>query len=262
MKKNFAYIVLFFFLFFIIVNYKLFFAMFYNFLWNYYYNFWDYYNSLVFHTKAHNYLPNEIILYNIWNDFYKLEKYHLAIKNYDKLSLLRNKDYFLDSIYNLANSLYKLWETKDNYKEKLNLWKESLDLYLNLLANKEEKKVRDNYEFVKRKLDEINNEQKPKSNWNEEKKKNGKSNLSPKNENNTQTWSLERLDIYKLKLWEEIEKINSLEKQKVENYIEFLKLEQERNNIYFNNKKNTDNIPDNILDTFKNNPFFRDIFES
>ena len=292
MKKNIAYVVLSLFLLFIVINYKLFFSLFYNFLWNYYYNSWDYSKSLVFHSRSHNYKSSNEILYNIWNDFYRLWNYNLAIKNYDKLFLSWDKDVFLSSAFNLANSLYKLWEEEKDIRNKINLWISSLNLYLNLLSNKEDKKVRDNYNFVKKKLEELESESQDSNDNSEDWSNDNDSNYSwqeedsnedwskqwieweewdwDKSENegieydtSTQSWYLsEREEIYKLKLWEDISEISDIERQKVKEYIDFLKSEQEKNKLFFDNKKNLDINPDNsFLEILKNDPFFKDIFE-
>ena len=159
-KKNIFYLFLFLFWLFIVINYKIFFAFFYNLLWNYFYNIWNYSKSLVFHSKSNIYSSNESIFYNLWNDFYKNKDYDTAINFFTKPSKSKDKKLSISSFYNLANSFYKLWEKNDKKQKKIELWNKSLDIYKDLLDYREEKKIRENHDFIEKKLEGLINKNK------------------------------------------------------------------------------------------------------
>lgn len=140
----------------VIYNSLNFLVFFYNTIWNLSFLKWNYWLSVIYHQKSLNELWNEIFNYNLWWDYYKLWKYDKSLELYSKVNLFTGSNLSFDTYYNLWNNLYRLWEQEQNdIQRKVDLWKKSLLSYNQILLKKEDKKARENYNFVLKKLNEI-----------------------------------------------------------------------------------------------------------
>lgn len=89
-------------------------------------------------------------VYNLANSLYKKEDYERALKVYDKVST-ENSEFKAKALYNSGNTHVKL----QRYEEALKAYEQSLSM-------KEDKQTRENYEAVKKFLEEQKQEEKDK----------------------------------------------------------------------------------------------------
>ena len=142
-----------------------------------------------------------LILINLFsiNAFYNHLKAKQLYENKDFSWALNIFEKKLDYIwlYNSWNSYYKLWENSKKDKEKLKYWETSLQEYLFSMKRKYTKKAEENYNFVKKKLEELKKKIKEKSSphpspkgegdksqKNNQNKQNSKDNKNSKNDKN------------------------------------------------------------------------------
>ena len=89
---------------------------------------------------------------------YKLKDYNKALESFSQALLtpdtgLQNKGH-----YNLGNTLYQRGEMQKSDEKKLSDWTNALDHYeQSLKLDPENKEAKDNYEYVKKKIDELKN---------------------------------------------------------------------------------------------------------
>lgn len=208
---------------FIIFNYKIF-------LWNYYY----------FNANS-DYLDN--------NFSWALQWYNnsLTYLSWSKID------------FNKWNTYYKIWENEQDINKKIDNYKESLNLYSNILENdlnnnkQEASDVRYNYEFVKKKLEEL--EQQEESQKDEDKKQEESNQDNDKTEQEqNETEKNEEGETRQEKSEQDGEmpkiELSPEEFKQIENYIENLKKEEKYNREYLNNIKPIENnsIFDSIFD--------------
>lgn len=119
----------------------------------------DYYLSAIYHNNAYKLDQNQVFNYNLWGDYYKLGTYDKSFEYYSKINLLTWSNLTLDTYYNLWNIYYRLWD-KEIYdiQKRIDLWKKSLLSYNQVLLKNEDKKARENYNFVNKKLNELINQ--------------------------------------------------------------------------------------------------------
>jgi hypothetical protein len=222
MKKKIIIILSFLIIVFIISNYKVF-------LWNYY--FFDanknYYNNnftwaLYWYNKSLNFLSWSNLNFNLWNTY------------------------------------YKIWENHSDTGLKITNFKKSINYYSWILNNTlksnivENPDVRYNYEFVKKKLEELENQEEQESKQDSE--ENNSDNDSDWNktnndqqENNKEstywTWNEENTKQEQIQLSPE-------ELKQIEQYIDRLKDEEKYNRQFYNN-----------IEPVSNNPIFDSLFD-
>jgi len=266
-------------------NLNNFIGFFYNALWNYNYNREDYKNALNYHKKAENKIKNNTINYNLGWDYYKLWDYTKAREYYEKIHTGTWKTEDLKMDYNLWNAFYKLWEIDPNIENKINLRKQSTWSYKNILDQKEDKKTRQNYDFVMKKLkslednkekqenqeeqqkDEANKDEKnsqESQDWQEKEGKNEQSQDKKESENNSWEKKQDKNVTKENKSWQgnhyDIKKDSKLkeltedEKRQLEEYNEQLKEQQKQNSKSFWKKSNSNQ--EDIFDIFNQDPFF------
>ena len=91
---------------------------------------------------------------------YKLKDYNKALESFSQALLtpdtgLQNKGH-----YNLGNTLYQRGETQKSDDKKLSDWTNALDHYeQSLKLDPQNKETKDNYEYVKKKIDELKKEE-------------------------------------------------------------------------------------------------------
>lgn len=189
-----------------------------------------------------------------WEKLYKNKDFSEALKYFEK-----NKDYIW--LYNLWNINYRLWQkNQENNLSPLEFWQKSLDFYSLSLKEKYTKNAEFNFNFVKKKLEEL---------------KDSKKNYKEKNQK--QIWYTKEKPFFKekkrnseittLNTWEDWEnnnqelhwdswKLSQELRQKIELHKERLKQEQRKNIWYFWKVYIKTVNPFDILDEFINNPFF------
>ena len=255
--KNFIILILALIIVFLVFNYKIILWLIFNISWNYHYNNLNYTWSLNYHNLALDNLNKEEIMHNIWND------------------------------------LYKIWELQDNTEEKIEYYKKSLLNYERALNKKENKDTRENYEFVKNKLDELlskeeenkkeeeereKEEDNKEDESNEDKEKEKEDNKDESNEeeknkeNNEADKENEDNEISPQpspagegETWKEPEQpswFTEKEKKQLDDYIEKMKKEEQANQKFFN-KKPDNNIDPNdfFFDNYIKDPFFENIID-
>jgi Ca-activated chloride channel family protein len=93
---------------------------------------------------------------------YKLKDYSKALESFSQALLSPNTGLQSKSQYNLGNTLYQRGETQTTDDKKLIDWTNALDHYEQTLkVEPQNKEAKENYEFVKRKIDELKNKKQP-----------------------------------------------------------------------------------------------------
>jgi Ca-activated chloride channel homolog len=89
---------------------------------------------------------------------YKLKDYNKALESFSQGLLTPDTGLQTKGHYNLGNTLYQRGETQKNDDKKLSDWTNALDHYEQTLKlDPQNKEAKDNYEYVKRKIDELKN---------------------------------------------------------------------------------------------------------
>ena len=89
---------------------------------------------------------------------YKLKDYNKAMESFSQALLTRDTNLQGKGHYNLGNTLYQRGEMQKSDDKKLSDWKNALDHYEQTLKlAPENKESKDNYEYVKRKIEELKN---------------------------------------------------------------------------------------------------------
>ncbi len=89
---------------------------------------------------------------------YKLKDYNKALESFSQALLTPNTGLQSKGHYNLGNTLYQHGEMQKNEDKKLSDWTNALDHYEQTLKlDPQNKEAKDNYEYVKRKIDELKN---------------------------------------------------------------------------------------------------------
>ena len=95
---------------------------------------------------------------------YKMKAYNKALQSFSQALLSQDKQLESASHYNLGNTLYERGEAEKDDAKKLTDWENALQHYQETLkAEPKNKEAKDNYDYVKRKIDELKkkNEKKP-----------------------------------------------------------------------------------------------------
>ncbi len=89
---------------------------------------------------------------------YKLKDYNKALESFSQALLTPDTGLQSKGHYNLGNTLYQRGEMEKNEDKKLSDWTNALDHYEQTLKlNPHNEEAKDNYEYVKRKIDELKN---------------------------------------------------------------------------------------------------------
>ena len=89
---------------------------------------------------------------------YKLKDYNKAMESFSQALLTPDTGLQSKGHYNLGNTLYQRGEMQKGDEKKLSDWKNALDHYEQTLKlDPQNKEAKDNYEYVKRKIDELKN---------------------------------------------------------------------------------------------------------
>src|SRR6266581_4547460 len=93
---------------------------------------------------------------------YKLKDYSKALESFSQALLSRDTGLQSKSHYNLGNTLYQRGEVQKNDEKKLSDWTNALDHYEQTLkAEPQNKEAKENYDYVKKKIDELKNKKQP-----------------------------------------------------------------------------------------------------
>ena len=89
---------------------------------------------------------------------YKLKDYTRALESFSQALLTRDTGLQSKGHYNLGNTLYQRGETEKSDEKKLKDWTNALDHYQQTLRlDPQDKDAKDNYEYVKKKIEELKN---------------------------------------------------------------------------------------------------------
>jgi Ca-activated chloride channel family protein len=89
---------------------------------------------------------------------YKLKDYNKALESFSQALLTPDTGLQTKGHYNLGNTLYQRGEEQKDDEKKLSDWTNALDHYeQSLKLDPQNKEARENYEYVKRKIDELKN---------------------------------------------------------------------------------------------------------
>jgi Ca-activated chloride channel family protein len=89
---------------------------------------------------------------------YKLKDYNKALESFSQALLTRDTGLESKGHYNLGNTLYQHGETEKSDDKKLSDWTNALDHYEQTLKlDPQNKDAKDNYEYVKKKIEELKN---------------------------------------------------------------------------------------------------------
>src|SRR5882724_9227970 len=89
---------------------------------------------------------------------YKLKDYNKALESFSQALLTRDTGLQSKGHYNLGNTLYQHGETEKSDDKKLSDWTNALDHYEQTLKlDPQNKDAKDNYDYVKRKIEELKN---------------------------------------------------------------------------------------------------------
>src|SRR2546423_12753921 len=87
---------------------------------------------------------------------YKLKDYNRALESFSQALLTRDTGLQSKGHYNLGNTLYQRGESEKSDEKKLSDWTNALDHYEQTLKlNPNDKDAKDNYDYVKRKIEEL-----------------------------------------------------------------------------------------------------------
>lgn len=94
---------------------------------------------------------------------YRMKDYNKALQSFSQALLSKNPHLQSESHYNLGNTLYERGEAEKSDDKKLNNWEGALQHYQETLkAEPQNKNAKDNYEFVKKKIEELKKKQEQK----------------------------------------------------------------------------------------------------
>jgi Ca-activated chloride channel homolog len=93
---------------------------------------------------------------------YKLKDYNKALESFSQALLSRDTGLQSKGHYNLGNTLYQRGETQKSDDKKLSNWTNALDHYEQTLKlDPQNKEAKENYDYVKRKIEELKNKKQP-----------------------------------------------------------------------------------------------------
>jgi Ca-activated chloride channel homolog len=93
---------------------------------------------------------------------YKLKDYSKALESFSQALLSRDTGLQSKSHYNLGNTLYQRGEAQKSDEKKLSDWTNALNHYEETLkVEPQNKEAKENYEYVKKKIEELKNKKQP-----------------------------------------------------------------------------------------------------
>ena len=93
---------------------------------------------------------------------YKLKDYSKALESFSQALLSRDTGLQSKSHYNLGNTLYQRGEAEKGNEKKLSDWTNALDHYEQTLkVEPQNKEAKENYDYVKKKIEELKNKKQP-----------------------------------------------------------------------------------------------------
>ena len=93
---------------------------------------------------------------------YKLKDYSKALESFSQALLSRDTGLQSKSHYNLGNTLYQRGEAEKSDEKKLSDWTNALDHYEQTLkVEPQNKEAKENYDYVKKKIEELKNKKQP-----------------------------------------------------------------------------------------------------
>src|SRR5205807_1667876 len=93
---------------------------------------------------------------------YKLKDYGKALESFSQALLSLETRLQSKSHYNLGNTLYQRGETQKSDDKKLSDWTNALDHYVQTLKlEPQDKEAKENYDYVKKKIEELKNKKNP-----------------------------------------------------------------------------------------------------
>ncbi len=255
---------------------------------------WEYLEAQDTFSREENSSLKDSAQFWRWGSFYKNQDYSGAVNSFLSTSTW---SYSFESLHNLGNTLYMLGSWATTPQEKLQYWNQSLSFYSGALQiQTESKPTQENYEFVKKKIQELSGQQKKDDSQNQksqsgssdkgspwdkgqsqqkwEKEKQNQSGeswsgwQSDKQQNWNSSWpsqsqSLQqpkRDEQYQLHTWSQVWNLSESEKEELKNYQSYLEQLQKQNQQFFNKKPSTDSSDPfwAFVDPFTGKPLFQD----
>lgn len=240
---------------------------------------------------------------NAWNDFWKYNLWVLAYKNwnfeeakniFENLKTWENKDSVFLSNFSLWNVYYRIWDKTEDKEQKKQNWLQSISYYEEALNIKKSQEIEKNIEFIKNKLNELEQnqeetEEKEQQQWekqnswswsnNDEKQNQENSEKSEGNNQNSQkqddkmqnqekNWQNKSQENQKNlenkssdeKNWQKMQESDKIElseeeKKALEDYEKYLKKVEKTYSSSFDKKKQNDFSDDIFWDAFFEDPF-------
>ena len=94
---------------------------------------------------------------------YKMNDYNKALQAFSQALLSKNPQLQAESHYNLGNTLYQRGEAEKSDEKKLSNWESALPHYQETLKTEpQNQRAKDNYEYVKKKIEELKKKQQEK----------------------------------------------------------------------------------------------------
>ena len=107
--------------------------------------------------------PTDRIQFDAGAAAYKMKDYNKALQSFSQALLSKDPHLQSESHYNLGNTLYQRGEAEKSDAKKLSNWESALPHYEETLkAEPQNKNAKDNYEFVKKKIEELKKKQEQK----------------------------------------------------------------------------------------------------
>jgi Ca-activated chloride channel family protein len=107
--------------------------------------------------------PTDRIQFDAGAAAYKMKDYNKALQSFSQALLSKDPHLQSESHYNLGNTLYERGEAEKSDAKKLSNWEGALPHYEETLkAEPQNKNAKDNYEFVKKKIEELKKKQEQK----------------------------------------------------------------------------------------------------
>ena len=107
--------------------------------------------------------PTDRIQFDAGAAAYKMKDYNKALQSFSQALLSKDPHLQSESHYNLGNTLYERGEAEKSDAKKLSNWESALPHYEETLkAEPQNKNAKDNYEFVKKKIEELKKKQEQK----------------------------------------------------------------------------------------------------
>ena len=107
--------------------------------------------------------PTDRIQFDAGAAAYKMKDYNKALQSFSQALLSKDAHLQSESHYNLGNTLYQRGEAEKSDAKKLTNWESALPHYEETLkAEPQNKNAKDNYEFVKKKIEELKKKQEQK----------------------------------------------------------------------------------------------------